>query len=108
MEEKVFEILAEANTESEGRGQKFDPEKHLQQALKKWKERNKDAPPARIGSSSQSRGSSRQERDEERTEKAPAKETFFSKFKNRNKEEAERGGGGGGKKKSSSKRGKGR
>jgi ribonuclease R len=106
MEEKVFEILAEANTESEGRGQKFDPEKHLQQALKKWKERNKDAPPARIGSSSQSRISGRQERDEERTEKTPAKETFFSKFKNRNKEESDRGGGG--KKKSSSKRGKGR
>ena len=39
MEEKVFQFLSEANDESETKGEKFDPEKHLQQALKKWKAR---------------------------------------------------------------------
>ena len=39
MEERVFEFLSEANSESQNKGEKFDPEKHLQQALKKWRAR---------------------------------------------------------------------
>jgi hypothetical protein len=39
MEERVFEFLNEANTESQNKGETFDPEKHFQQALKKWRAR---------------------------------------------------------------------
>ncbi len=38
-DDKVFEFLTEANSESQNRGEKFDPEAHLQLALKKWKDR---------------------------------------------------------------------
>ncbi len=40
MEKNVIEFLNEANSVSTKKGEKFDPEKHLQQALAKWKDRN--------------------------------------------------------------------
>ncbi|MGZ5279506.1 MAG: ribonuclease R [Pseudobdellovibrionaceae bacterium] len=43
IEKHVIDFLTEANSESKNKGEKFDPEKHLQQALKKWKERMGDA-----------------------------------------------------------------
>jgi ribonuclease R len=45
MDDKVFQFLTEANSESQNRGEKFDPEAHLQQALKKWKARMGDSEP---------------------------------------------------------------
>lgn len=42
MEDKVIEFLNDANEKTQDAGQKFDPEKHLQQALAKWKARNGD------------------------------------------------------------------
>ncbi len=105
MESRVYEILSDAKTESDERGQKFDPEKHLQMALKKWKERNADAPPARRfvvnRDTSEPKGKERESRDDHSQENEPQekKKTFFDKFK-------DRASSGGGKKKNSSKRGK--
>jgi ribonuclease R len=86
MEEKVFEILNEAHTESEDRGHKFDPEKHLQQALKKWKERNADLPPTRISASRQRPhfGRDHEEEEERPSKKAGDDKTFFGKFTKKN------------------------
>jgi ribonuclease R len=39
MEEKVFEFLSEANSEAQNKGESFNPERHLQEAMKKWKAR---------------------------------------------------------------------
>lgn len=47
VESKVLEFLVEANESSETRGEKFDPEQHLQKVLKKWKERNAGIEPRR-------------------------------------------------------------
>jgi ribonuclease R len=42
MEKNVIEFLTEANQVSQQKGEKFDAEKHLQNALAKWRERNGD------------------------------------------------------------------
>ncbi|MEZ0391925.1 MAG: ribonuclease R [Pseudobdellovibrionaceae bacterium] len=105
IEDKVFQFLTEANTETESRGEKFDPEKHLQKVLKKWKERNVDlAPPPRRGQSSFKSGHSqsgeeredRNESEEKRSKPAQGK-SFFKKFRSKDR---------GSNKKSSAQRGK--
>ncbi len=125
MEKHVFEFLTEANTESQTKGEKFDPEKHLQQALKKWKARmgvsdqdqgrqdHASGRPERPARGLQGRvsghsnrnarsGGDREEESEEKKAK-PQGKSFFKRFRKNPKDSDESSGGdrGGGKKKSS-------
>ncbi len=91
MEEKVFEFLTEANSEAQDKGQSFDPEKHLQQAMKKWK--------ARMGVGDSQPQARSQSQSEERKPKAQGK-AFFKKFRKNDKGSGGKSSGGGGKKSS--------
>jgi ribonuclease R len=101
MEDRVVDFLSEANTESTNRGEAFDPEKHLQTVLKKWKERN---------SGMADKASAKQHapiRREAGSSSAPASKakgkSFFDRFRKKEGTESE---GGSGKGKASSNRGK--
>jgi ribonuclease R len=86
MEEAVFEYLAEANNQTESQGKKFDPERHLQQAIAKWKSRN--VPQDRRFSRDTEKKRPSDDRRIERVERSEKQNRDFEK----------RGKGGGGKK----------
>ncbi len=62
MDERVIQFLSDANSESKNRGEKFDPETHLQQALKKWKDRMGNGEPLGPSRTASRDQSSRSER----------------------------------------------
>lgn len=84
IEDKVFEFLAEANTQSETRGEKFDPEKHLQKVLQKWKERNSGITPRRE-SSFGSKPKPKAEEKNFRRDKTPPREDAASPRREKSK-----------------------
>ncbi len=95
MEEKVINYLTEVNADFKSEGQKFDPEKHLKQAVQKWKQRN---------------GFSDSQSEPERESKPKKGKAFFEKFRKGGPSKGKSGGksSGGGKRKSSGGKGKGR
>lgn len=92
MAQKVFDYLSEANANFKNNGKagdksgdkNFDPEKHLQQAVKKWKERNVDAPAGKRNESSRPREKiSLDKKSDENSEQKKLKkgQAFFHKFR---------------------------